>query len=101
MAASGWRPPESIPKRRAAPTGGLPGDPDHLLHHGHSDRLIARGIGVSTFGDTLSLGLSTGVAFVALQALINANYEACPMGLVLTNGVIRPPAMAVITTLWR
>lgn len=66
--------------------------------------MIARGIGASTFGDAMALGLSTGVAFVALQALINANYEGRPMSLVLTNGgigVLGHLAMSVIITLWR
>ena len=37
--------------------------------------MIASGIGASSFGDGLVLGLLTGFAFVALQAVINATYE--------------------------
>ena len=65
--------------------------------------MIARGIDASTFGDALTLGLSTGIAFIALQAWINANYEGRPMGLVIANGgigIIGLTAMAIIITLW-
>ena len=66
--------------------------------------MIAGGIGASTFGDALTLGLSTGIAFVALQAVVNANYEGRSMNLVVVNGgigVIGHVVMAIIVTLWR
>ncbi len=48
--------------------------------------MIARGIGASSFGEGAVLGLSTGIAFVFLQARINAEYEGRSKLIVLTNG---------------
>lgn len=65
--------------------------------------MIAQGIGASSFGDGLALGLFTGVVFVAAQAWVNAAYEGRSMDLVLVNGgigVIGHAVMAVIVTLW-
>ena len=65
--------------------------------------MIAQGIGASSFGDGLALGLFTGVVFVAAQAWVNAAYEGRSLDLVLVNGgigVIGHVVMAVIVTLW-
>ena len=65
--------------------------------------MIARGIGASSFSDGLVLGLLTGFAFVALQALINATYEGRSRNLVRANGgigIIGHVVMAVIITTW-
>ena len=65
--------------------------------------MIASGIGASSFGDGLVLGLLTGFAFVALQAVINATYEGRGRWLVRANGgigIIGHTVMAVIVTVW-
>lgn len=65
--------------------------------------MIARGIGASSFGDGLALGLATGVAFVAAQAWVNVTFERRSKNLVLVNGgigIIGHVVMAVIVTLW-
>lgn len=65
--------------------------------------MLSRGIGASSFGDGLVLGLFTGVVFVAAQAWVNAAYEGRSLNLVLVNGgigVIGHVIMAVIVTLW-
>ena len=65
--------------------------------------MIAQGIGASSFGDGLVLGLVTGVAFVGAQAWVNATYESRSMDLVIANGgigVIGHVIMAVIVTVW-
>ena len=65
--------------------------------------MLAQGMGASSFGDGLVLGLYTGVVFVAAQAWVNASYEGRSMNLVLVNGgvgVIGHVLMAVIVTLW-
>lgn len=65
--------------------------------------MIARGTGASLFADGLVLGLSTGIAFVAAQAWINATYEGRSKNLVLANGgigIIGHVVMAVIVTTW-
>lgn len=65
--------------------------------------MIAQGIGASSFGDGLVLGLFTGVVFVGSQAWVNASYEGRSMSLVVVNGgvgVIGHVIMAVIVTVW-
>ncbi|MDE0231623.1 MAG: DUF1761 domain-containing protein [bacterium] len=65
--------------------------------------MIAQGIGASSFGDGLVLGLVTGVAFVGAQAWVNATYESRSIDLVITNGgigVIGHVIMGVIVTVW-
>jgi hypothetical protein len=65
--------------------------------------VIAQGIGASSFGDGLALGLLTGVVFVGAQAWVNASYEGRSLGLVVVNGgvgVIGHVIMAVIVTVW-
>ncbi|MCE2527863.1 MAG: DUF1761 domain-containing protein [Actinomycetia bacterium] len=65
--------------------------------------MLAQGMGASSFGDGLVLGLYTGVVFVGAQAWVNASYEGRSMNLVLVNGgvgVIGHVLMAVIVTLW-
>ena len=65
--------------------------------------MIARGTGASSFSDGLVLGLSTGIAFVAAQAWINATYESRSKNLVIANGgigIIGHVVMAVIVTTW-
>ena len=65
--------------------------------------MIARGIGGSSFGDGLVLGLVTGVVFVGAQAWVNATYESRSMGLVIANGgigILGHVIMAVIVTVW-
>ena len=65
--------------------------------------MIARGTGASTFGEGLVLGLLTGFAFVALQAMVNAIYEGRGRWIVRANGgigIIGHTAMAVIVTTW-
>lgn len=65
--------------------------------------MISQGIGASSFGDGLVLGLFTGVVFVAAQAWVNAAYEGRSMTLVLVNGgigVIGHVIMAIIVTVW-
>ncbi len=65
--------------------------------------MIARGVGASTFGEGLVLGLLTGFAFVALQAMVNAIYEGRSKWIVRANGgigIIGHTAMAVIVTVW-
>ena len=65
--------------------------------------MIARGVGASTFGEGLVLGLLTGLAFVALQAMVNAIYEGRSKWIVAANGgigIIGHTAMAVIVTIW-
>ena len=65
--------------------------------------MIAGGIGASSFGDGLALGLATGVAFVAAQAWVNVTFERRSKNLVLVNGgigIIGHVVMAVIVTLW-
>ena len=65
--------------------------------------MLAQGMGASSFGDGLVLGLCTGVVFVGAQAWVNASYEGRSMNLVLVNGgvgVIGHVLMAVIVTLW-
>ena len=65
--------------------------------------MIASGIGANSFGDGLVLGLLTGFAFVALQAVINATYEGRSRWMVRANGgigIIGHTVMAVIVTLW-
>lgn len=65
--------------------------------------MIASGIGASSFGEGLVLGLLTGFAFVALQAVINATYEGRGRWLVRANGgigIIGHTVMAVIVTVW-
>ncbi len=65
--------------------------------------MIARATGGATFGDGLSLGLATGIAFVVAQTWINANYEGRSMTLVVANGgigLIGHVVMAVIVTTW-
>lgn len=65
--------------------------------------MISQGIGASSFGDGLVLGLFTGVVFVAAQAWVNAAYEGRSMNLVLVNGgigMIGHVIMAIIVTVW-
>ena len=65
--------------------------------------MIAQAAGASSFGDGLVLGLATGIAFVAGQAWINANYEGRSMNMVIANGgigLIGHVVMAVIVTVW-
>ena len=65
--------------------------------------MIARGTGASSFADGLVLGLSTGIAFVAAQAWINATMERRSRNLALVNGgigIIGHVVMAVIVTVW-
>lgn len=65
--------------------------------------MIAQGIGASSFGDGLALGLSTGVVFVGAQAWVNTSYEGRSFSLVVVNGgvgVIGHVIMAVIVTVW-
>lgn len=65
--------------------------------------MIARGVGASSFGDGLTLGLATGIAFVAAQACVNVTFEGRSKSLVLVNGgigVIGHVVMAVIVTVW-
>ena len=65
--------------------------------------MIARGTGASSFADGLVLGLSTGIAFVATQAWINATMERRSTNLALVNGgigIIGHVVMAVIVTTW-
>ena len=65
--------------------------------------MIAQGIGGSSFGDGLVLGLVTGVAFVGAQAWVNATYESRSMDVLITNGgigVLGHVIMAVIVTVW-
>ena len=65
--------------------------------------MIAQGIGASSFGDGLMLGLATGIAFVFLQARINAEYEGRSKLLVVANGgigIIGHVVMAVIVSVW-
>lgn len=65
--------------------------------------MLAQGIGASSLGDGLVLGLYTGVVFVAAQAWVNAAYEGRSIHLVLVNGgigVIGHVIMALIVTLW-
>ena len=65
--------------------------------------MIARGTGASSFGEGLVLGLLTGVAFVALQAMVNAIAEGRSRWIVRANGgigIIGHTVMAVIVTTW-
>lgn len=65
--------------------------------------MIAKGVGASSFGDGVVLGLFTGIVFVGAQAWVNAAYEGRSMSLVLVNGgigVIGHVIMAVIVTVW-
>ena len=65
--------------------------------------MIAQGIGASSFGDGLVLGLVTGVVFVGAQAWVNATYENRSVDLVITNGgigILGHVIMAVIVTVW-
>ena len=65
--------------------------------------MIARGIGASSFGDGLALGLATGIAFVVAQAWVNVNFERRSRNLVLVNGgigIIGHVVMALIVTMW-
>ena len=65
--------------------------------------MISQGIGASSLGDGLVLGLVTGVVFVGAQAWVNASYEGRSMNLVLVNGgigVIGHVIMAIIVTVW-
>ncbi len=65
--------------------------------------MIARGIGGSSFGDGLVLGLVTGVVFVGAQAWVNVTFEGRSMDLVLVNGgigVFGHVIMGVIVTVW-
>ena len=65
--------------------------------------MIARGLGASSFGDGLALGLATGIAFVAAQAWVNVSFEGRSKDLVLVNGgigVIGHVVMAIIVTIW-
>jgi len=65
--------------------------------------MIARGTGASSFGEGLVLGLATGVAFVALQAMVNAIAEGRSKWIVRANGgigIIGHTVMAVIVTTW-
>ena len=65
--------------------------------------MIAKGIGASSPGDGLVLGLFTGVVFVAAQTWINTAYEGRSFDLVLVNGgigVIGHVIMALIVTVW-
>jgi len=65
--------------------------------------MIARAAGASTFGEGLVLGLLTGFAFVALQAMVNAIYKGRSRWIVRANGgigIIGHTVMAVIVTTW-
>ncbi len=65
--------------------------------------MIARGTGASSFGEGLVLGLATGIAFVALQAMVNAIAEGRSKWIVRANGgigIIGHTVMAVIVTTW-
>ena len=65
--------------------------------------MIARGIGGSSFGDGLVLGLVTGVVFVGAQAWVNVTFEGRSMDLVLVNGgigVFGHVIMGVSVTVW-
>ena len=65
--------------------------------------MIARGIGGSSFGDGLVLGLVTGVVFVGAQAWVNVTFEGRSMDLVLVNGgigIFGHVIMGVIVTVW-
>jgi len=65
--------------------------------------MIARGIGASSFGDGLTLGLATGIAFVAAQVWVNVTFERRSRNLVLVNGgigIIGHVVMAIIVTTW-
>ena len=65
--------------------------------------MIARAAGAATFGEGLVLGLLTGFAFVALQAMVNAIYEGRGRWIVRANGgigIIGHTVMAVIVTTW-
>ena len=65
--------------------------------------MISQGIGASSFGEGLVLGLFTGVVFVGTQAWVNASYEGRSPNLVVVNGgvgVIGHVIMAVIVTVW-
>lgn len=66
--------------------------------------MISQGIGGSSFGDGLVLGLVTGAVFVGAQAWVNATYESRSMNLVIANGgigILGHVIMAVIVTVWR
>jgi len=65
--------------------------------------MIARRTGASTFGEGLVLGLLTGFAFVAPQAMVNAIYEGRGRWIVRANGgigIIGRTITAVIVTTW-
>jgi len=65
--------------------------------------VIARGVGASSAGEGLVLGLLTGAAFVATQAWVNSAFEGRSTDLVLVNGglgIIGHVIMAVIVTVW-
>lgn len=66
-------------------------------------RKASEGIGASSFGDGLALGLFTEVVFVGTQAWVNAAYEGRSISLVLVNGgagVIGHVSMAITVTVW-
>ncbi len=65
--------------------------------------LIAQGIGASSVGDGLVLGLFTGMVFVGAQAWVNATYEGRSLDLVLVNGgvgVLGHVIMGIIVSVW-
>lgn len=65
--------------------------------------MIAQGIGASSLGDGIVLGLFTGIVFVGAQSWVNATFEGRSRNLVLVNGgigVIGHVIMAVIVTVW-
>ena len=65
--------------------------------------VIARGVGASSAGEGLVLGLLTGVAFVGAQAWVNTAFEGRSTDLVLVNGglgILGHVIMAVIVTVW-
>ncbi len=65
--------------------------------------VIAQGIGASSVGDGLVLGLFTGVVFVGAQAWVNATYEGRSLDLVLVNGgvgVLGHVIMGIIVSVW-
>ena len=65
--------------------------------------VIAQGIGASSVGDGLVLGLFTGVVFVGAQAWVNATYEGRTLDLVLVNGgvgVLGHVIMGIIVSVW-
>ena len=78
-------------------------DVGRIFPDGHGLGDDRPGLGASSFGDGLVLGLVTGVVFVGAQAWVNATYENRSVDLVITNGgigILGHVIMAVIVTVW-